>query len=213
MNNIKLYLIRHGESNRNLQPDMVGQSADEKLSKRGETQAKLLGRHFNTKGITFDKVFYSPYKRAHDTWKIAQSHFDNPDEFGVVHEFREYSAGDMIDKSRTELYSNIELMRSMNTLGMLFKFPNGESLYEVQQRAVTWLMDIALNPNLRKDNESVALFTHGMVIKTILQYFMQFDQKMTWRINIDNTSVTKLTFKDNVWFINYINNIEHLVND
>lgn len=211
MDNITLYLIRHGESVRNTQPDLIGQDAEEPLSKHGETQAKMLGRHFAVKGIEFNKVFYSPYKRARDTWKIASEHFENPDKFGVsVNEFREYSAGDMKDKSRKEIYGNPDLMSEMNELGMLFKFPNGESLYEVQQRAVTWLTKYPLHPSLRKDGDSIALFTHGMVIKCILQHFMQFNQKMAWRINIDNTSVSSLAFKHGVWHVNYINNTEHL---
>lgn len=212
MKNINLYLIRHGQSVRNTMPDLIGQDPDDPLSSHGETQAKMLGRHFAIKGMNFERVFYSTYKRAHDTWKIAREHFDNSDEFGVsVNELREYSAGEMKDKSRKEIYGNPDLLAEMNELGMLFKFPKGESLYEVQQRSVTWLTQIALHPSVRQDGDSIALFTHGMVIKCLLQHFMKFDQKLTWRIKIDNTSVTSLSYANGLWHINYINNTEHLV--
>ncbi len=208
MVDIDLYLIRHGESVRNTQPDLIGQAPDEMLSNNGVTQAKMLGRHFGIKGMSFDKVFYSPYKRAADTWKLASDKFDNPDKLGVlVHELREYSAGDMTDRSRKEIYGNAQMMSDMNELGMLFKFPKGESLFEVQQRAMTWLNMIL---SIQTKDTSIALFSHGMVIKCLLQHFMGFDQKMTWRIKVDNTAVSHLSRKNGLWSVNYINSTAHL---
>ncbi len=208
MVDVELYLVRHGESVRNTQPDLIGQAADEKLSNNGVSQARMLGRHFGIKSITFDKVFYSPYKRAADTWRIASDKFDNPDQLGVlVHELREYSAGDMTDRSRKEIYGNTMMMNDMNELGMLFKFDNGESLFEVQQRAVTWLNKIL---SIQSKDVSIALFTHGMVIKCLLQHFMHFDQHMTWRVKVDNTSITHLSRKNGLWSINCINSTPHL---
>ncbi len=204
------FLIRHGESERNVKPDLIGQSPDEELTYWGKEQAKLLG-HFLLRGCpeTFDRVYASPYKRAWDTAQIACANFD--DEFfhiTPVEALREYSAGDSIDKSRKEVFSG-EVLSEMNNLGMNFKFPNGESLYEVEGRVSTWVNSILKFET--KTPQNILVFSHGMAIKCLLHYIMQFDQKLTWRVNLNNTSITKVRFKDGVWFIEAINSYPHLL--
>lgn len=207
MGDLTLYLIRHGESVQNTKPDMIGQEPDEPLSKTGEAQAKALGRYFSINNINFDLIFCSSYARAHSTARIACQQFT--DQFPViVPELREYSAGDMKGSKRSEVLTP-DIVAAMENLGMLFKFPNGESLYEVQQRASRWLYDVVLSAPYTKSRK-VALFSHGMTIKCLLQYVMQFDQKMTWRVTLDNTSVSVLEFKSGLWFIKSINDTKHL---
>jgi probable phosphoglycerate mutase len=204
------FLIRHGESKRNATPDLMGQSPDEELTYWGKEQAKKLG-HFLLRGCpeTFDRVYASPYKRAWETAQIACANFQ--DEFfdiTPVDALREYSAGDMLDKSRKEVLSE-ETLEKMNNLGMNFKFPNGESLYDVEGRVSTWMNGILKFET--KSVQNILVFSHGMAIKCLLHYIMQFDQKMTWRVKIDNTSITKVRFKDGVWYIESINSIPHLL--
>jgi broad specificity phosphatase PhoE len=43
------------------------------------------------------------------------------------------------------------------------------------------------------------------------QYIMGFDKSFTWKISIDNTSVTKLYFNEAGWGLDYINNTAHLI--
>jgi len=203
------FLVRHGESERNAKPDLMGQSPEEHLTHWGIEQAKKLG-HFLLRGCpeTFDRIYASPYRRAKDTADIACANFENSPGITLVDALREYSAGDMLDKSRKEILSK-ELLIEMNNLGMNFKFPNGESLYEVEGRVSTWMNSILNFETTTPQN--ILVFSHGMSIKCLLHYVMQFDQKMTWRVKIDNTSITKIRFKDGVWHIEAINSIPHLL--
>lgn len=201
-----LYLIRHGESIRNLQPHLIGQAADEPLSIKGEWQAKYLGEHIRRQAIKFDTICASPYQRAVDTCLIACKEFGG--EIDLVNpELREYSAGDMINRHRDEVMT-LEVKAKMGLQGMAFKFPGGDSLYDVEARAADWLEERLKEAD---DKKVVAAFTHGMVIKCLLHHIMQFDQHLTWRMSIDNTSITKLEMRDGAWFIKYINNTEHLL--
>lgn len=207
---LKLYLIRHGQSEQNTKPDLMGQEAGEPLSPLGEHQAECLGQYLASERIIFDEAYTSHYKRAYDTCMIvrAKRSHDNPFLPLVFPQLREYSAGDMKGAKRTEILT-FDVVAKMQELGMSFKFPNGESLFEVQQRAVTWLYDTVLS--VRSDKErNVALFTHGMTIKCLLQHFLQFNQHMAWRISIDNTSMSILEFKNNMWFLKCINATPHL---
>ncbi len=208
--NIKLYLIRHGESVQNTKPDLMGQEPGEMLSELGVLQAQKLGKYFEQKRIMFDEIYTSNYKRAHDTCMIARPvrrHGYNFQEV-LVPELREYDAGDMKGAKRSEVLTP-DVVTKMQSLGMAFKFPNGESLFEVQQRAVTWLYDNVLSVPSDKDRD-IALFSHGMTIKCLLQHFLQFDQRMAWRLSIDNTSMSILEFKDDMWFLKCINATPHL---
>lgn len=210
--NIKLYLIRHGESVQNSKPDFIGQEPDEPLSELGELQAQKLGKYFESKRIMFDEIYCSNYHRAKQTYWEAideperQLSFNNTVAF--VPALREYDAGDMKGAKRSEVLTP-EVVAKMQSLGMAFKFPNGESLFEVQQRVLTWLYDNVLSVPSDKDR-NIALFSHGMTIKCLLQHFLQFDQHMAWRIAIDNTSMSILEFKNNMWFLNCINGTPHL---
>lgn len=198
---MNIYLIRHGESVANMSHDIIGQDPNEPLSSQGELQAQKLGKYFANNNIIFDKVYCSPYKRAHDTCNIFKQYNSYFEEI-IVPELREYSAGDMKGQKRTDVMTP-QTIKSMEILGMQFKFPNGESLFEVQQRVITWFNSISHSYN------NIALFSHGMTIKSFLQFFMQFDHKLTWRISIDNTSISILN-KTNNYFVKCINSTSHL---
>lgn len=206
---INLYLIRHGESVRNTEPDVIGQDKGEILTFNGELQARRLGEYFRDNLISFDEIYFSYYKRARDTCDIACAEFaENAIKYPCV-ELREYSAGDVTNKKRSEVVT-FEVLDEMNKLGMHFKFPKGEALYQVQGRAIKFIYDRILSKPSDKPR-NIALFSHGMTIKCILQYVMQFDQKMTWRITLDNTSVSVIQFKNDMWFIKSINDTRHLI--
>lgn len=203
--NMTLYMIRHGESIRNLQPHLIGQAPDEPLSFKGEQQAKLLGEYFRDHLVKFNTINASPYKRALDTCLIACEQFGGELDT-VVPALREYDAGDMKDKNRNDVMTP-EVISEMTAKGMSFKWLNGESLYEVETRAAGWLEQICMNAN---EKDVIAFFSHGMTIKCLVHYLMKFEQRLTWRLKLDNTGVCKFEMKDGLWFIHALNDTRHL---
>ena len=65
---IKLVLVRHGESEWNLENKFTGWT-DVGLSENGVREAKEAGKILKEKGFTFDVAFTSVLKRAQDTLK------------------------------------------------------------------------------------------------------------------------------------------------
>jgi len=100
----------------------------------------------------------------------------------------------------------------MDFCGMGFKFPNGESLLDVEFIASRWLgKEIVSNPFTRNDKPlKIAIFSHGMTIKCLLHWIMQFDHRMTWKIKTENTSISTVHLKNGEWFIESINDTSHL---
>ncbi len=208
-----LNLIRHGESAINATPDIIGQNHDTPLTQKGKEQACALHNRFTENNEKFDFVFSSPYLRALDTALLAQPNSDQ--EIILAPEIREYHAGDWIGASRSAIFTQ-EIRSRMDLLNQGFLPPNGESFSMVERRASKWIEDTILyNRDMidffnKNGNINIVCFSHGMTIKTILHYVLGFDKSMTWKINIGNTSITKIHFGTYGWSIGCINDVSHL---
>jgi broad specificity phosphatase PhoE len=221
-NHFYLYLIRHGQSEVNAIPDQMGQTPDSRLTDKGKNQALLLGeRLFRKEKLEINHVFASPYTRALDTCNIALGQHYQLIEPVVHPDLREYSAGDWTGASRHEAHT-VPVLLKMAAMGHGFQPPQGESLHEVERRASKWLEDHVLyNEAIQKeaakrasvdaDPMNIFVFSHGMTIKTLLHYVMGFDQSFTWKVTLENTSISKLYFGREGWRLLSINDHAHLL--
>jgi broad specificity phosphatase PhoE len=216
-NEFYLTLIRHGQSTVNMTPEIMGQRADVQLSAKGKKQAEALRNRFNNEGENFDYVFASPYTRALDTAKIATGNKQN---IILAEDLREYDAGTWLDANRKEVLTD-HVVHKMNVLHSNFLPPDGESLTQVERRASKWLEDNILYNKVisdwaidARDNKkcpiNIACFSHGMTIKCLLHYIMGFDKSFTWKVTIENTSISKLYFGKDGWRLISINDYAHL---
>jgi probable phosphoglycerate mutase len=217
-NEFNLYLIRHGQSEINALPDMMGQKADSQLTDLGRRQAKLLRLRFEDCGQNFDYVYSSDYIRALDTAKIVAV----KNYIEVTPALREYSAGDWTATKRSEIITP-QVLRKMGYLANAFLPPNGESMHQVERRASTWLEETILynkekiaEASSRADvawgkKMNIAVFSHGMTIKCLLHYIMGFDQSFTWKVTLENTSITHLVFGEEGWRLITVNDHAHLL--
>lgn len=199
------HFIRHGESVINTTPDIIGQDPEVPLTKKGIDQAFDLSKKINFGTVDF--VYASTYKRAKDT--AFRALVESPTvPITLVPELREYSAGDAIGKSRNELFTP-DIVEKMDKNQMGFAFEGGETLHQVERRASKWLEDeILYNKKYKSLNKDLtfAIFSHGQTIKCLLHYIMGFDQSFTWRIKLDNTSISTVSYsEDKGWFLHGIN--------
>lgn len=213
-----LYLIRHGESEINIIPDNIGQDPFVQLTKNGQNQANLLKQNFfyNSDGslkLKYDFVFSSPYDRARNTAEIALN-------YKYIREseaLQEYNPGNWLNCSRSNtITDSIKLKMSYFTSN--FQPPNGESISQVERRVSDWLDNCILyseeKHNFYKEVKrplEIVAFSHGMTIKCLLHYILDFDKSMIWKIDIDNTSISKVSFGKQGWRLHYINNCSHLI--
>jgi broad specificity phosphatase PhoE len=201
----------------NARPDEMGQAADVKLTDLGQRQAIALGSKFMVDKEKFDFVYSSTHLRAFHTAKLATK----SDNILTTDELREYDAGDWTGKSRTATI-NDGIRLKMGYLDNSFLPPNGESLHMVERRASkfleedimynAWFQDYYTRKLATTGNiPNIAFFSHGMTIKSLLHYVMGFDKSFTWKIDIDNTSVTKLSFGRQGWRLHSINDCSHYI--
>lgn len=223
-NNFYLYLIRHGQTVVNAQPDLMGQTADSPLNDTGRGQAARLGqRLFQKEKLDVSRVFCSTYTRAVDTCNIALG--QSPTLLTVTptfhHDLREYSAGDWTNASRSATHTP-EVQRKMAAMTNQFCPPHGESMAMVERRAGQWLEDNVLyNEDVqreaferyanKKPAQNILVFSHGMTIKCLLHYVMGFDSSFIWKVTTENTSINKLYFGKDGWRLLSINDHAHLL--
>lgn len=205
-----LSLIRHGQSTTNVNPDLMGQLATTPLTAHGQWQAERLGNRLFQSGQTFTHVFSSPYTRALDTAKIVLKCAKYSQPIGLVDDLREYDAGDWTGVSRKEALT-LPVQNRMGHLNHFFLPPNGESLNQVQRRASKWLEECILyGEHFGISNNNILCFSHGMTIKCLLSHIIGSDKSFTWKIHIDNTSITKLYFGAKGWELLSVNDCSHL---
>lgn len=218
-NEFYLTLVRHGQSTTNQNPDLMGQEPHTPLSDHGRAQAELLRQRLKVEVHKMDAVYSSPYTRALDT-AIISTNRKNQAGITLADDLREYSAGDWTGASREDTL-NLGVKARMGLMAHGFLPPNGESLHQVERRASKWLEEtilynkgyIELANRKRKAKEeptNIYCFSHGMTIKCLLHYVMGFDQAFTWKVTIDNTSLSKLYFGKDGWRLLSINDCAHL---
>ena len=97
--------------------------------------------------------------------------------------------------------------------GRDFVGPDGESIREVQKRATNWLEDeliynrkLCINPQSLK----IAIIGHGNTMRSIFHYIMGFDQRLIYKIGVDNTSISRFIFNSKGWSVVCLNDNSHL---
>lgn len=192
----KLILIRHGETNYNLEKKYCGHS-DILMNRKGVSQIKKLSK--KVKSFHIDKIYSSDLKRAVQTSKIL---FNNRP-VTRLEELREMNFGvfEGLDfeaiHEKFEDYHNLWLHDPMKVT-----IPGGESFKDFKKRVIAKIRVL-----LRKHkDETVAIVAHGGTIRLIICYLFKKSFKFFWQveqrpgalniIHIKNGRVKAVTLND-----------------
>ena len=161
---MKIYLIRHGETDQNKCKCLQGRS-DIELNEYGRELARKTAE--GLKDIPFDIIFTSPLKRARETAEIIRGTREIP----IVSEERiqEISFGEYEGLCYgKENYSipDKDFMNFFNKPQDYKTPPGGESLEEVITRTGEFLQEILQKEAYRDKN--ILLSTHGCALKACL---------------------------------------------
>ncbi len=181
----RLLLIRHG-MNDFVGKRLAGWLPDVHLNERGQAQAEAVAERLaTTPGLTIHAIYSSPLERAQETAAPMARRLGL--DVQILEGVGELRCGDWQGQSIEDL-SKLDLWRvvQMNPGG--FRFPNGESMLEVQMRAVQALQGLAE----KHAGETVAVFSHSDTIKLATTFFAGIPIDLFQRINIDPTSITEV---------------------
>ena len=185
---MKLYLIRHGQSETNLKMIHGGQ-LDVSLTQQGEKDAKSAGRLLE--GISFSQVYTSDLKRAMQTADIALPAYDKiPTAL-----LREIGLGKLEGRKPEDCQAEYGERYITEKANRNFRDFGGENYADHVKRAREFLDTVAT-----EKDENIAAFCHEGTIKAMLDIVLNIGHWVSIKnILCSNGSVTVLDYKNGNW--------------
>ncbi|MDD3187529.1 MAG: histidine phosphatase family protein [Bacilli bacterium] len=155
---MKLYVVRHGETNENIHKIMQG-NMETDLNKVGEEQAISLRNKVKEANINF--IISSPKRRAIETAKLAA-----PD-ISIMTDNRLLSRdhGEFQGMARTEI--NLEEYWNIKKN---IQYERAETVGEIFNRVSSFLNDVSVNYS----DKHVMIVTHSGICRVLYYYFNGF---------------------------------------
>lgn len=183
---MRLYLIRHAvtaETGKRLS------SADPAipLSPEGEAMARELAEHLSA--LQLAAVYSSPTTRCRQT--VAPVASGRGLRVRTVKDFEEADYGTWLGRPLRSAYKLKAWGRLMASPAR-FRFPEGETLREVQSRAVAAVERLSLEHK----GEAIAVGSHADVIRVILANYLGSPLDLIHRINVSPASVSVVDLYD-----------------
>ena len=178
-----LYLVRHGSNDYLAKSLLAGRSPEVHLNEQGKAEAERVANTFSNIGI--QRIFSSPLERALETAEPTAKRLGL--EIEIAPEILEINFGDWTGRSLRELDRD-PAWKNFNSYRSGTRIPNGETMLESQSRMVGFIEKIL------RDNPSqtVALFSHGDPIKSVLAYYLGIPLDLFTRIEISPGSYSIL---------------------
>jgi probable phosphoglycerate mutase len=176
-----LLLIRHGENNL-VGKRLAGRLPGIHLNQIGRQQAEQIAQALGKAPLK--AIYSSPLERAVETAEPLASALDLPVQIapGLV----EVGYGDWQGKTLKQL-ARYRLWKVVQEKPSEMRFPGGESLVEVQQRAVAEIERIVA---AHEEAELVACFSHGDIIRLLLAHFLGMPLDLFQRIMTSTASIS-----------------------
>ena len=227
---VRILLIRHGESNMNVQPGLVcGRSNAVPLTEKGRAEAAACGQRLaRLYPDGFDEIYASTAVRAKETATIALGQMGKAPEaveadLGLQPEVLEICMGSWTGQDRKEVYSS-EVMAEIDR-DLLFHRPPGvseeddgaagESQFDTEDRVANFCDQLVAGGEGRKEGAVCAVFMHGLAIRCFVRRVLGAAPLAALHTNTSNTSITELQYKPKAgnlggWYLVRFNNAAHL---
>lgn len=196
---MKLYIIRHAETEYNKKGIIQGSEVDSDINDIGESQANSFYEYY--KDINFDKIYVSDLKR---TFQTIRRFTENGSSYEKLKEFNEISWGVNQGKS-DDLEDYAELIDTWLAGNLDNKFEEGESPNEMSLRLVK-----GFNKVLDDDHDTVLLCIHGRALRILLSKIIDNDLTKMDKYVHSNTGLYILEFKNGKYEILGSNLRDHL---
>lgn len=190
-----LLLIRHAVTDQTGKR-LYGRSPGVRLSEAGRRQAEALAERL--RAVPLEAIYASPLERCLDTAGVLVRGRDL--RVRRLKGLLEVDYGELTGRSFTEL-RRLALWRRLHRAPSTVRFPGGETLAEVQTRAVRTVEEIAE----RHPKGVVAVVAHGDVIRLTLAQMAGIHLDLYQRIAVEPASVSAISFREGVPAITRVN--------
>lgn len=190
---MKLYFVRHGKTEWNLEGRFQGSKGDSPLLDSSIEETKALGQYL--KDIPFDAIYSSDLKRAQRSAQIINQENNETVTISYTNALREWNLG-KLEGQKISLVSSIYPKQMTAFRHNLAKFNHSmfdaESVYQATTRIVDFIMSLQ-----EKDDEHVLIVGHGATLTAAIQTLLGFEPAQLRRGGgLDNSSLTILETDD-----------------
>jgi broad specificity phosphatase PhoE len=154
---MKLYFVRHGQSEANLLHEISNRGQKHGLTPQGREQAATLATHLTACNIT--QLFTSPLLRATQTADILADALGLP--YQITDALREYDCGILEGKSDEAAWEQYRQLRSawIDDRHWDARIERGESFRDMEQRFVPFIQQLL--QQVDHSGGSIVLIGHG----------------------------------------------------
>ncbi|MEP7196799.1 MAG: histidine phosphatase family protein [Saprospiraceae bacterium] len=198
----EIYILRHGETEQNLQGIVQGSGIDSSLNSTGRLQAQKFYNYY--KSTEFDLFITSNLNRTYQT--INHFIFD-PIPHIKDPRIREISWGEHEGKaSEPELMQKYYRIINEWKSGNLDARPKqGESALELQDRLKSFLTELESRPFKR-----ALVCSHGRTLRALICLLKNWPLTRMEEIGHNNTGLYIGQFNGSKWTVHSENNLQHL---
>lgn len=170
---MKLYIIRHGETDWNKQKRLQGQS-DTELNEYGIELAEITGTAL--KDVSFDHIFSSPLKRAYRTAEIIRGDRTVP----IITDDRLKEIGFGINEGvRSELIT-ADFHYFFDAPEKYVPAEGGETYEELCARSRDFIESVLIPLSVKEPDSVVLVTAHGALNKSMMIYLNRLQIKNMW---------------------------------
>jgi len=200
--NTMLLVVRHAQTLSNITGHYMGW-IDEDLSEEGVWQAEQLSQRLSHWSVA--AVYSSPLKRALRTAEIIASPHSLPVQ--ILEELGEIRLGAWEGMFAEEIEAKFpKLWRRWRRNPSNIQMPDGESLAQVQQRAIAAFRNIThLN-----QGQQVLIVTHDIIVRLLVAYCLDVSVSIYRRLEVANASLTMIQLINDRYRLRLLNDTGHL---
>jgi broad specificity phosphatase PhoE len=195
---LKIYLIRHGETDFNKTDKDWGQNKEESLNDWGFLQTDKLAEVL--KDIKIDKLVSSDLKRAMQTSEILSKKLNL--KIILDNRLQEYEPGEVNPSSDKWIEKYKQMLESGISKYDIRPF-GGENIWDLIKRTKSFLED------LEKEKGVIAIITHSGVNAALINLSQRREKNDFINIKQDNTCINLLEFLNGKWEVITINDSSH----
>ncbi|MCM3584554.1 histidine phosphatase family protein [Mesobacillus maritimus] len=189
---MNIYVIRHGESEHNVDRTVMAHTHDSQhsLTEKGQKQVQLTGEFMRDQVNENTLLYASPYLRTMQTAEAIHSRLPEGVPFYQNPLIREWELGNLYDfTNRTP-----EAKKEFKAAGQFyFRYQNGESLADVYLRATMFMSSVVERIKRQGRYENVIIVSHAAFMQMLLAFLMNLPvDELAGFKPIENASVLKI---------------------
>lgn len=192
-------IVRHGQTDYNVEHKIQGNSDASKLTERGVEQAKALKKELG--GTEFDSMYSSPLRRALETAKILA----DANEVKTDNRLEERCFGEITGMEWEDVERRFPaIARQYEKVKDLSSVNGAETIENVQERGMEFLKEVAR----ANDGKRILVVTHSGWIKMIFA-FLKGDPEVIMD-NLKNCSINEIKWDGERFIPMKFNYVGHL---